>query len=41
MEAMGIDVLGLVHKVGWKAYALVDDLDEIPCGITVGIVFIY
>lgn len=41
MEAMGIDVLGLVQKVGWQAYALVGDLDDIPCGITVGIVFIY
>jgi len=41
MEAMGIDVLGLVQKVGWQAYALTGDLDEIPCGITVGIVFIY
>jgi predicted metal-binding protein len=41
MEAMGIDVLGLVKKVGWQAYALTGDLDEIPCGITVGIVFVY
>jgi predicted metal-binding protein len=41
MEAMGIDVLGLVQKVGWQAYALTGDLDEIACGITVGIVFIY
>jgi predicted metal-binding protein len=41
MEAMGIDVLGLVQTVGWRAYALVDDLGDIPCGITVGIVFIY
>jgi predicted metal-binding protein len=41
MEAMGIDVLGLVQKVGWQSYALTGDLDEIPCGITVGIVFIY
>jgi predicted metal-binding protein len=41
MEAMGIDVLGLIGKVGWRAYALLDDLSSIPCGITVGIVFIY
>jgi predicted metal-binding protein len=41
MEAMGIDVLSLIHKVGWQAYALLDDLEEIPCGITVGIVFIH
>ena len=41
MEAMGIDVLGLLRRVGWDAYALTGDLDEIPCGITVGIVFVY
>ena len=41
MEAMGINVLDLVQKVGWQAYALVGDLDHIPCGITVGMVFIY
>jgi predicted metal-binding protein len=40
MEAMGIDVISLINKVGWAAYALVGDLDEIPCAITVGIVFI-
>ncbi|MBN1815480.1 MAG: DUF2284 domain-containing protein [Anaerolineae bacterium] len=40
MEAMGIDVIALVNKAGWVAYALVDDLGEIPCAITVGIVFI-
>jgi len=41
MEAMGIDVLGLIRKVGWETYALLDDLGAIPCGITVGIVFIH
>jgi predicted metal-binding protein len=41
MEAMGIDVLSMIRTVGWKAFALLDDLDNIPCGITVGIVFIY
>lgn len=41
MEAMGIDVLGLVRQVGWQAYALIGDLDDIACGISVGIVFIY
>jgi predicted metal-binding protein len=40
MEAMGIDVLSLTRKVGWEAYALLDDLSDIPCGITVGIVFV-
>jgi predicted metal-binding protein len=41
MEAMGIDVLSMIRKVGWKAYALLDDLGDIPCGITVGIVFVH
>lgn len=40
MEAMGIDVVALVNKVGWQSYALLDDLQTIPCAITVGIVFI-
>ena len=40
MEAMGIDVVGLINKVGWQSYALLDDLQAIPCAITVGIVFI-
>ena len=41
MEAMGIDVVKLVNKVGWEVYPLVDDLSLVPCAITVGIVFIY
>ncbi len=41
MEAVGIDVLDLVNKVGWQAYALVNDLSTVPCAITVGIVFVY
>jgi predicted metal-binding protein len=40
MEAMGIDVVALINKVGWHSYALLDDLQVIPCAITVGIVFI-
>ena len=40
MEAMGIDVISLINRVGWKAYPMLDDLSEIPCAITVGIVFI-
>jgi predicted metal-binding protein len=40
MEAMGIDVVALINKAGWHAYALLDDLQAIPCAITVGIVFI-
>lgn len=40
MEAMGIDVISLINAVGWKAYPLLGNLSEIPCAITVGIVFI-
>ncbi|MFC1981564.1 DUF2284 domain-containing protein [Chloroflexota bacterium] len=40
MEAVGIDVIDLINKVGWEAYALLDDLSLIPCAITVGIVFV-
>ena len=40
MEAMGIDVIAAIGKVGWEAYALVGDISQIPCAITVGIVFI-
>ncbi len=40
MEAMGIDVISLINKVGWEAYALLDDLSLVPCAITVGIVFV-
>jgi predicted metal-binding protein len=41
MEAVGIDVLDLVNKAGWQAYALLDDLTRVPCAITVGIVFVH
>ncbi len=40
MEAMGIDVVALINKVGWESYALLDDLKLVPCAVTVGIVFI-
>jgi predicted metal-binding protein len=40
MEAMGIDVTSLINKAGWDVYALVDNLDCIPCAISVGMVFI-
>lgn len=40
MEAIGIDVITLINKVGWEAYALLGDLSAVPCAITVGIVFI-
>jgi predicted metal-binding protein len=40
MEAMGIDVVSLIREVGWEAFALLDDLSQVPCAITVGIVFV-
>jgi predicted metal-binding protein len=40
MEAMGMDVIAMIGKVGWQAYALLDDLSLVPCAVTVGIVFI-
>ena len=40
IEAMGIDVMSLVNRAGWSAYALVDDLTTMPCAISVGLVFI-
>jgi predicted metal-binding protein len=40
MEALGIDVIDLLGKVGWRAYALLEDLNRIPCAISVGIVFV-
>jgi predicted metal-binding protein len=40
MEAMGIDVVALINRAGWQAYALLDDLQAIPCAVTVGIVFV-
>ena len=40
MEAMGIDVVTLINKVGWKAYPLLDEPAGVPCAVTVGIVFI-
>ena len=41
MEAVGIDVVSLIREVGWKAYALLDDISQVPCAITVGIVFVH
>jgi predicted metal-binding protein len=40
MEAMGIDVIALINKAGWEAYALLDDLSQVPCAVTVGILFV-
>ncbi|MBM3119822.1 MAG: DUF2284 domain-containing protein [Chloroflexi bacterium] len=41
MEAMGIDVVDLINKVGWKSYPLLGDLSQIPCAISVGLVLVY
>ena len=41
MEAMGIDVLDIIKKVGWDAYPLLDELDKTPCATSVGLVLIY
>ncbi len=44
MEAVGIDVFDLANKVGWDVYmirSVEPDLSVIPCGASVGIVFVY
>jgi predicted metal-binding protein len=40
MEALGIDVVDIIGKVGWSAYPLLDDPAEIPCATSVGLVLI-
>ena len=43
MEGVGIDVYGLVTKIGWDIYPIASkyaDQDSIKCAISVGIVFI-
>lgn len=43
MEAVGIDVYGLVTKVGWEIYPIYNGVDPklLPCASTVGTVFIH
>lgn len=43
MEAVGIDVYGLVTKVGWEIYPIYNGVDPklVPCASSVGIVFIH
>ena len=43
MEAVGIDVFGLVTKVGWDIYPIYNGVnpDLVPCAWSVGIVFIH
>ncbi len=40
MEALGIDVVDIIGKVGWSAYPLLGDASEIPCATSVGLVLI-
>ena len=43
MEGVGIDVFGLVAKVGWEIYPIYNRVDPklVPCDLSVGIVFIH
>ncbi len=44
MEGMGVDVFGLVTKIGWEVFPLASkepNPEAIPCAISVGLVFIY
>jgi predicted metal-binding protein len=40
MEALGIDVVDIIGKVGWSAYPLLGEVSEIPCATSVGLVLI-
>ncbi|MDP6783058.1 MAG: DUF2284 domain-containing protein [Dehalococcoidia bacterium] len=43
MEGLGIDVFGMVSRVGWSIYPVAShesEPDSIPCGVSVGLVFI-
>ncbi len=40
IEALGIDVVDIIGKVGWNAYPLLGDTSEIPCATSVGLVLI-
>jgi predicted metal-binding protein len=42
LEAMGIDACDLINKVGWEIFPVYRTMDpaSLPCGISVGIVFI-
>lgn len=43
IECLGVDVFRLVTKVGWDIYPIYRsvDLEEVPCALAVGMVFIY
>ncbi|MDP6510138.1 MAG: DUF2284 domain-containing protein, partial [Dehalococcoidia bacterium] len=43
MEGLGRDVFGMVSRVGWSIYPVAShesEPDSIPCGVSVGLVFI-
>ena len=40
IEALGIDVIDLINKAGWDAYALVGEVKNIPCAVSVGMVLV-
>jgi len=40
MEALGIDVVDIIGKVGWNVYPLLGETSEIPCATSVGLVLI-
>lgn len=42
LEAMGIDAVDLVERVGWEIYPVYRSMDPaiLPCGISVGLVFV-
>ena len=43
MEGVGIDVVDVVNRVGWTIYPVYRTMDpsSIPCGISVGVVFVH
>lgn len=43
MEGVGIDVVRLVNRVGWTMYPIYRTMDpsSVPCGVSVGLVFIH
>lgn len=42
IEAMGVELTGLLDRLGWKMYPIYKTFkpEHIPCGVTVGLTFI-
>ena len=42
MEAMGIELTGLLERLGWKMHPIYKTFepDQVPCGISVGLTFV-